>query len=122
MKRRMLLVIGVAVLLAGCAHTTKRGKASIEVGMTTQQVRALMGAPDDRSFRESNEAWQYNDVVGFGQCEYLTVWFTNARVHAMTTRRGPSVAGCGLGSSAVDWGQMPKPTLDVTIRHDDAPQ
>jgi hypothetical protein len=106
----------IVISLAGCASTTKRGKAELDVGMTIAQVRAALGAPDDRSFREINEAWQYHDVVGFGQCEYLTAWFTNGILHAVTTRRGSSVAGCGLGSMPVDWGQMPKPSIDVNIK------
>ena len=116
MACRVLLSLVVAMTLAGCASTTKRGKAELDVGMNIAQVRETLGAPDDRSFRENNEAWQYHDIVGFGQCEYLTAWFTNGLLHAVTTRRGGSVAGCGLGSTPVDWGQMPKPSIDVTVK------
>ena len=83
--------------------------------MTIEKVQKLLGEPDDRSFRENNEALQYYDIVGFGQCEYLTAWFTDGILHAVTSRRGSSVAGCGLGSQPVDWGQMPKPTVDVNV-------
>lgn len=89
--------------------------AELNPGMTTTDVMKLLGKPDVRSFRGDNEAWQYFDVVGFGQCEYLTAWFTNGVLHAVTTRRGDSIAGCGLGSKSVDWGQMPNPSLDVNI-------
>jgi hypothetical protein len=102
--------------LAACASTTQRGQAQLGPGMTTTQVHGLLGDPDGRSFRESNEAWQYHDVVGFGQCEYMTAWFTAGVLHAVTSHRGSSVAGCGLGSNAVDWGQMPKPSIDVNVR------
>jgi len=121
MTGRMYLCAALLIGLAGCASTTKRGKAELEVGMTTAQVRHLLGTPDDRSFRENNEAWQYHDVVGYGQCEYLTAWFTQGILHAVTTRRGASIAGCGLGSMAVDWGQMPKPSIDVNISTTEKP-
>jgi len=116
MISRVLYCAVVFGTLVACASTTARGKEELNVGMTMERVRALLGAPDDRSFRQTDEAWQYNDVVGFGQCEYLTAWFTNGVLHAVTTRRGSSVAGCGLGSSAVDWGQMPKaPVVEVNV-------
>ena len=114
--RALICVVLYAVLL-GCATTTARGKEHLKVGMTTGQVRDLLGKPDDRSFHESNEAWQYYDIVGFGQCEYLTAWFVRGVLHAVTTRRGSSIAGCGLGSMPVDWGQMPKRSLDVNIQN-----
>jgi len=113
-------IAGVVVAaLVGCASTTARAKAELEPGMPSSQVRTLLGAPDDRSFRGQDEAWQYFDVVGFGQCEYLTAWFADGVLLAVTTRRGDSVAGCGLGSVPVDWGQMPKPSVDVTIKSTD---
>lgn len=109
MKVRVATWLLVLVLsLAACASTTKRAKANIDRGMTAQQVREIAGTPDMRSFKDSAEAWQYQDVVGYGQCEYLTVWFLDGVVRGMTTRRGGSIAGCGLGSTEVDWSQMPK--------------
>jgi len=116
MNRRNAILLALVVVLVGCASTTQRGKSELNPGMTTDQVRALLGTPDDRSFRESDEAWQYEDVVGFGQCEYLTAWFLDGNLHAVTTRRGSSVAGCGLGSMSVDWGQMPTPSIDVNVK------
>ena len=98
----------VALTLGACASTTKRAKADIDRGMTAAQVRDIAGSPDMRSFKDNAEAWQYQDVVGFGQCEYVTVWFLDGAVRGITTRRGSSVAGCGLGSTEVDWAQMPK--------------
>ena len=115
MNRQIIILAALVLGLTGCASTTQRGKAELNAGMTMDQVRSLLNAPDDRSFRGSNEAWQYYDVVGFGQCEYLTAWFSDGVLHAVTTRRGPSVAGCGQGSTAVDWGQMPKPSVDVNV-------
>ena len=105
---KLLWTVLACGCLLGCASTTARGKEALNPGMTTAQVKELLGSPDGRSFNETNEAWQYQDVVGLGQCEYLTAWFTNGVLKTVTTRRGGSVAGCGLGSTPVDWSQMPK--------------
>ena len=115
MDRKLAALLLVLLVLQGCASTTAGGKQNVHHGMTLQEVQKLLGTPDDRSFREDNEALQYYDVVGFGQCEYLAAWFSKGVLHAVTTRRGSSVAGCGLGSQPVDWGQMPKPSLDVNL-------
>lgn len=115
MKNRLCMLLLLATgVLTGCAQTTKKS-ISLEPGMSKQQVQEIMGAPEARSFRGENEAWQYQEVIGFGQCGYITVWITVGRVAAVTSRSGPSVAGCGLGSREVDWGQMPRPSIDMNV-------
>lgn len=100
----MLLIIVLASI--GCASTGK-AVAKLEPGMTKQQVLDVLGPPADRSFRGSDEAWQYQEIAGFGQCKYTTVWISGGKLAGLSTRRGGSVAGCGLGSQEVDWSQMP---------------
>ncbi len=82
---KKLFLICMFALVFGNAAASKK-TLSIEPGMTKQEV------------------------VGFGQCSYTTIWFRKAVVVGMTSRRGGSVAGCGLGSHEVDWNQMPKST------------
>ena len=105
---RLALVLLLAVIYASCASTSK-AVAKLEPGMTKQQVLGLLGPPADRSFRGTDEAWQYQEIAGFGQCKYTTVWIANGKVVGTTSRRGGSVAGCGLGSHPVDWKEMPAP-------------
>jgi SmpA/OmlA family protein len=95
-------------LFSGCASTGK-AVAELEPGMPKQQVLDILGPPADRSFRGTDEAWQYQEVAGFGQCKYTTVWIVDGKLVGVSTRRGSSVAGCGLGSEEVDWSQMPAP-------------
>jgi len=102
-KSSMLLVVALTLGYA----STGRDVAKLEPGMTKQQVIATLGEPADRSFRGSDEAWQYQEIAGFGQCKYTTVWLSNGKLVGLSTRRGASVAGCGLGSHEVDWSQMP---------------
>lgn len=103
----MVVTLVMAAVCIGCASTGK-GVAQLEPGMSKGQVLGIMGPPNDRSFRGTDEAWQYQEIAGFGQCKYTTVWISDGRLVGMSTRRGASVAGCGLGSEEVDWSQMPE--------------
>jgi hypothetical protein len=105
--RRITVALVVTLALSGCVDVTRQ-EAEISTGMNRHAVTAIMGAPMSRSIDGSREAWQYGHIAGFGQCEYTTVWFLDGRVVAMTSRRGPSVAGCGLGSHPIDWRSMPR--------------
>lgn len=104
---KALSIICVALILCACSSMIKRSLA-LQPGMSHQRVLAVMGTPTGRSFRGEDEAWQYQQIAGFGQCAYVTVWFHQSHVVGVTERRGPSIAGCGLGSHAVDWRTMPK--------------
>lgn len=106
MVRVLSMLLVVALLSVGCASTGK-AVATLEPGMTKQQVLDALGAPADRSFRGSDEAWQYQEIAGFGQCKYTTVWISDGKLVGVSSRRGSSVAGCGLGSQEVNWAEMP---------------
>lgn len=116
-RSRALLILVASV--TGCATADVN---LLEPGMSKAEVTKKLGAPETRSFRGDNEAWGYQGVAGFGQCKYSTVWFTKGTVVAVTSRSGPSVAGCGLGSREVDWGQMPRTTIDVNVNDKPAPK
>ena len=99
-----------------CSSLTKKSLL-VEPEMTKNDVIKIFGVPEGRSFKGTNEAWQYSEVAGFGQCNYMTVWFANSKLISIKSRRGGSFAGCGLGSREIDWAQMPKPSLDTNITH-----
>lgn len=82
----------------------------LSTGMSKEQVIQIMGEPDQRSFRGDNEALQFNGIIGYGQCIYLTAWLHKNILVGTTDRRGPSIAGCGIGSKELDWNQMPRPS------------
>lgn len=105
-KLLSMLLLFLALVSLGCASTGK-AVAELEPGMTKQQILDILGPPADRSFRGTDEAWQYQEIAGFGQCKYTTVWISGGKLVGVATRRGTSVAGCGLGSQEVDWSQMP---------------
>lgn len=105
----LLAVLIVSASLGGCALTEKRAM-SLKPGMSAGEVVATVGTPTERSFRGTDEAWQYQELVGFGQCAYMTAWLSDGKLVGVSSRRGFSAAGCGLGSRAVDWNQIPKPS------------
>ena len=115
-----IIVVFLVFILVGCATTTKKS-LNLEPDMTKQEVVQILGEPDARTFKGDKEAWQYQEIVGFGQCSYMTVWIDRGKVIGVTSRRGSSIAGCGLGSRTIDWGQMPKPSIDVNINIKEGP-
>ena len=116
-KLKHLIILFMLIAIQGCASLSKKSLL-VEPNMTKKEVIEILGVPEDRSFKGTNEAWQYSEVAGFGQCNYMIAWFAEAKLIAITNRRGPSVAGCGLGSREVDWGQMPTPTLNINIKNE----
>jgi hypothetical protein len=109
------LILMVCIALISSCITLDSKSLNLEPGMKKQQVVKILGIPDRRSSRGSDEALQYQGVIGFGQCVYITAWLNRGSLISITERRGSSVAGCGLGSRKVDWGQMPKPSIDINI-------
>ncbi len=107
---QMALKVALVVFLCVLSGSAFAGKPTdkIEPGMSKQQVQKLLGKPANRSFRATDEAWQYHEVAGFGQCKYTTVWIRDSKVVGLSERRGQSVAGCGLGSKEIDWSEMPQ--------------
>ncbi len=106
MNKYLIAFLAVLSFGAACA-STGRHVAQLEPGMSSQQVLSIMGQPADRSFQGKDEAWQYQEIAGFGQCKYTTIWISDGKLIGVSTRRGGSVAGCGLGSRPVDWREMP---------------
>ena len=108
------VLIGLVVLMASCTSIDSNS-LKLEPGMSKADVVEILGLPDRRSFRGNDEALQYQGVVGYGQCVYITAWLSEGTLIASTERRGSSIAGCGLGSREVDWGQMPTPSIDINL-------
>jgi hypothetical protein len=112
---RNLVIVGLALLVFGCSNHLTKTSYSLEKGMSKSDVIEKMGLPDRRSMRGDDEALQYSEVAGFGQCSYIVVWLSMDKLTAVTSRSGSSVAGCGLGSKEVDWGQVPSQKIDLNV-------
>ncbi|MDF4652444.1 hypothetical protein QQA20_25135 [Vibrio parahaemolyticus] len=114
-QMKKILMLGLSLLVFGCSNHLTKTSYALEKGMSKSEVIQKMGLPDRRSMRGDDEALQYSEVAGFGQCSYIVVWLSSGEVTAVTSRSGSSVAGCGLGSKEVDWGQVPSQKIDLNV-------
>ena len=126
------ITAAVFIFLTGCASTAAGGRDSIEVGMTTAEVRRLMGRPDYRRAKLTDDAWLYMDVdyPSENRCKYLTFWFRDGILQGTTTRVDKSGLDrhCAFVTRvsipySFDWDQMPNPSVDVNVNAttDEAP-
>lgn len=115
MDARFGLLAVLLALLTGCASVQKAA-LNIERGDTKERVQSVMGAPEDRQFKDQMEAWQYSNVVSIGVCEYTVIWFKSLVVTGITTYRNSSVAGCRVGTRSIRWEEAPDATIEIRQR------
>jgi hypothetical protein len=106
----------LALLMIVSCSTLQNKTIQISPGDTKEKVISILGAPDDRQFRESQEAWQYGTVVAMGICEYTIIWFNENIVSGLNSYRNNSVAGCRVGIKPVEWERAPDSVLEVRNR------
>lgn len=104
---KILVTLLLLVCISACTSIDENNM-KLAPGMSREQVIEIMGPPDRRAFRGKDEALQYQGVIGYGQCIYLTAWMHENVLVGTTDRRGASIAGCGLGSKKLHWDDMPK--------------
>ncbi len=67
MNLKTMFIFGLVLFgLSSCGLTTTRVTQEVKSGMAVGQVSSILGEPANRSFRDNYEAWQYDDIVGFG--------------------------------------------------------
>ena len=112
-----LIVIGVA----GCASTNRLAVKDVKLGMSTDEVLALVGEPVAQAEQHPYQAWRYEYGVqicsgGSGelspptcrrQCQHTTVWFNDNEVRSMTSILVDSMEECGTDSTPINWEHMP---------------
>jgi hypothetical protein len=114
MKKNHITFLVLAIILSACS-TLKDQTVQISAGDAKEKVVRLLGTPDDRQFRDAQEAWQYGTIVAIGICEYTIVWFNNGIVAGLNSYRNGSVAGCRAGIKSIRWEESP--SAIVEIRH-----
>lgn len=67
MGHRLAIAWVFALALVGCASTADIAM-KLSPGMSNVEIVEVVGAPYERTFRGTDEAWRYQEVVGFGQC------------------------------------------------------
>ena len=115
MTFRFVLAISTALLLASCA-SVKDASLKIGPGDSKDDVAKAMGAPEDRQFQGTMEAWQYSNIASIGICEYTIVWFRSAKVNGITTYRNSSVSGCRVGMRSIRWEEAPDTVVEIRQR------
>ena len=110
------------VLVTACATPSRTTVPEVILGMSTEQVSAVLGEPSKQSTRkqstrEIHKAWRYEDIVraapctrrfsGCGNaCEHIVVWFERDVAVAVTTHYMSSLAKCGH-DDPVRWDRRP---------------
>jgi hypothetical protein len=115
MKAIKIFAILMVGLISSCS-TLKDKTIQISPGDTKEKVVDILGTPDDRQFKSSQEAWQYGTVVAIGICEYTIVWFNKGVVSGLNSYRNNSVAGCRVGIQPVRWESAPDTVIEVRNR------
>lgn len=101
--------IALLFLVAGSAFGA-RGDRTVEVGMTTEEVRKMLGRPVRKQKKAPDEAWLYMNEVGTSasvrRCEHATLWFRDGVVRGITTDYG------GVGEYCESFGRVSRPRID----------
>lgn len=86
MKRTIaiLMIFFAVISLSSCGvnlSLTKKNMMRIEEGMSKQEVKRILGGPENRSFDQGRESWEYIAVDG----KYFIVYFYESKVVGMDT-------------------------------------
>lgn len=80
----MAMVLFAAISLSSCGvnmHLTKKNMMRIEEGMTKQEVKGILGSPENRRFDQGRENWEYIAMDG----KVFQVFFYDDRVVGLDT-------------------------------------
>lgn len=88
--------------LAACASAPNT--SSIAAGQTMDQVRATLGEPEDRQFRDSQEAWQYcRTGTSFGTSSYRIIFFRDGTVSGVESYSRNRPGPCSTGFKQIEF-------------------
>ena len=119
MIAKQLVLFGLCLVgLSACATPTRNPANELIVGMSADQVFAIMGDPAKQSSRDSYEAWRYEDTVRIKPCRFRNagcrpackhtmVWFDRDVLTSMTSTHVSRMAECGHDSEPVNWNLFP---------------
>lgn len=106
-----------AILLTACG-TLERRAAQIYPGMSAEQVRRLLGSPQDRQFSGNEEVWQFCKTgAGFGYHDYRAVWFRDGKVTGVNSyKSGRPASSCARDIKPVRWEDAPDKVIEIRSR------
>lgn len=82
--------------------------------MTREEVAALFGTPGKRSFNGNQSAWQYCETGLFSDT-YITVWFLDDKVQALSNYNNTADGLCTSYFRPVNWVESPNVNVNVNI-------
>jgi len=104
--KRIILTCGF-ILVSACASNGVISKSmAIQPGMSRADVVEVLGAPQNRSFKEDAEALQYC-TTGAMSDQYVNVWLVDGEVIALTNYTDETGFLCSGDMREIDWGQAP---------------
>lgn len=117
MMKTSIALIVVATTASACGGLETKAM-HINLGDAKEKVVSLMGPPDDRQVKDTNEAWQYCQTgAGFGWHDYRIIWFRNGKVTGLnsykSTRPGSS---CMADIKQVRWEDAPDTVVEIRKR------
>lgn len=108
-------LLGVCILgFSACATQLLHTARAIELGASQEQVRDILGAPQDRQVRGQQEAWQYCDT-GVAQDTFVVIWFVESKMTGMSTYKnavGDSGFFCSSHLRSIRWEDAPQITSE----------
>ena len=104
-----LFIAIITLFLVACGSLGMRSDL-IGIGDDTEHVLKILGPPNDRQLKGSNEAWQYCQTTGagFGYHDYRIIWLSEGKVTGITSHtssRGGS--SCVMDIRSIRWEEAP---------------
>jgi len=106
------------ISLSACASHTRlnEGSSKIRPGMTSAELQEAMGPPQNRQFRESQEAWQWCSTGLMESDSYVLAWLTKGVVTGMQTYRNSRTGPCDSFFRTANWQEAPDATIELRHR------
>ena len=127
---RMLFAGAAALALCGCStaltgfmpdqelYKFESKMSDVEFGMSKTRVQQIMGAPRNRLYQGSQEAWLWcqTSTSADRADAYLTAYFHNARVVGIHTYGNRAEGECDNFFRRVEWIADPEKALAAKVR------
>jgi len=116
LSRSFLLAV-LSVVLAACATGVTRDATTVNRGATPDEVRRIMGPPEDRQFKDKHEAWQYCET-GFVNDSFVVIWFYDGKVTGVRTYKDGvgDIGMCDSHFASIRWEEAPDVTVEIRGR------
>lgn len=113
---KTLIVMFFSLMFVGCSSISTKSRL-IKNGDSKEQVKSVMGEPEDVQFKGSKEAWQYC-VTNFGVNNFSIVWFQESKVIGTTFYKNHGSPGsfCASHFESIRWENAPDSVIEIRNR------